>query len=257
MSAMRGEVIRVADAEAISRAAAAEVVECARKAVAARGRFTIVLSGGSTPRRLYELLAEPPLRNQIEWERVEVFWGDERAVAPDHPDSNFGMARAALLVRVPIPPEQVFRMAAEREDRDAAAREYEADIARSFGVPLDGEPPSFDLILLGMGPDGHTASLFPHTEAPRETRRWVVCNYVPKFKADRLTLTPPIINRSRLILFLVAGPDKAPALQAVLEGPSGPMEFPAQLICPATGRLVWMVDQAAASRLARAGKTVS
>ncbi len=257
MSVTRREIGRVADAEAVSRAAAEEIVRCARKAVASRGRFILVLSGGSTPRRLYGLLAEPPFRKEVDWEHAEVFWGDERAVPPEHRDSNFGMAQSVLLARVPIPAERVHRIEAERKDLDAAAREYEAEIARTFAVPPGGEPPPFDLILLGLGPDGHTASLFPHTEAVRETRRWLVRNYVPKFNADRLTLTVPIINRAATILFLVAGVDKAAGLQAVLEGPPEPERFPAQLIRPTSGRLVWLVDEAAASQLAEKGKILS
>lgn len=250
MTGRRAEIVQVEDAEAVSRAAAEEVVACARAAVLARGRFTLVLSGGSTPRRLYELLADPPFRELVDWGRVEVFWGDERCVPPDHSDSNYRMAHAALLAKVPISSARVHRMHAERDDRDAAAREYSVEIAKTFAVAPAGEPPVFDLILLGLGPDGHTASLFPHTEAVRERRRWVVRNYVPKFQADRITLTPPILNRGETILFLVAGADKAPVLQEVLEGPLDPDRLPSQLIRPAAGRLVWLVDRAAASQLA-------
>lgn len=250
------EVVRLADGEAVCCAAAEEVVRCARAAVAARGRFTVALSGGSTPRRLYELLAAPPFREQIDWERMEVFWGDERAVPPDHPDSNFGMAHAALFAKVPAPPARVHRMPGERTDRDVAAQEYAAEIARTFAVPSAGEPPVLDLILLGMGPDGHTASLFPHTDAVRERRRWVVRNYVPKLQADRLTLTAPILSRGATILFLVAGADKAPVLREVLEGPPDLERLPSQLIRPTAGRLVWLVDRAAASRLAGKGRAL-
>ena len=269
MSGAGAEVVRVADAEAVSRAAAEEWVRCARAAVAARGGFTVALSGGSTPRRMFQVLAGPPLREQVDWAHLDIFWGDERAVPPDHPDSNYGMAHAALLSKVPIPPARVHRMFAERDDRDAAARDYAAEIARVFGVPPpgeaaaaggappEGEPPAFDLVLLGMGPDGHTASLFPHTEALRETRRWVVRNYVPKFSANRLTLTAPILNRGTTILFLVAGADKAAVLQEVLEGPPDPERLPSQLIRPAAGRLVWLVDRPAAARLTEGGRAPS
>ncbi len=257
MSGAGTEVVRVADPEAVSRAAADEWVRCARAAVAARGGFTVALSGGSTPRRMLQLLAEPPFREQVDWARLDVFWGDERAVPPDDPDSNYGMARGALLSKVPVPSARVHRMAAERDDRDAAAQDYAAEIARTLGVPPEGEPPAFDLVLLGMGPDGHTASLFPQTAALRETRRWVVRNYVPKFSADRLTLTAPILNRGATILFLVAGADKAPVLQEVLEGPPDPERLPSQLIRPVAGRLVWLVDQAAAARLTERGRAPS
>jgi 6-phosphogluconolactonase len=244
-----GEVFVTADPEALAREAAERVTEIAPAAVARWGRFSFVLSGGSTPKRLYMLLAAEPYRSRIPWGKTHVFWGDERAVAPEHPDSNFGMAMSALLARVPIPTGQVHRMQAERADRDEAAREYQAGIAGSFGMPRDGEPPRFDLILLGMGADGHTASLFPRTEALRERRRWVVANHVPQLGADRLTLTSPILNRGKTILFLVAGSDKAPVLHEALEGPPDPEKLPAQLIRPAEGRLIWLVDGAAASRL--------
>jgi 6-phosphogluconolactonase len=159
------------------------------------------------------------------------------------------MAKATLLDRVPIPADQVHRMQAERGDLDLVAREYEAEIARSFGVPPGAEPPAFDLILLGLGPDGHTASLFPQTEAIRERARWVVRNHVQKLSSDRVTLTVPILNQAATVLFLVTGADKAPALQAALEGPSDPERLPAQLIRPAAGRLIWLVDRAAAGML--------
>jgi len=159
------------------------------------------------------------------------------------------MARAALLCRVPIPAGQIHRMAAERDDRDVAARDYQDTIARTFGVPPDGDPPVLDLVLLGMGADGHTASLFPHTEALLETRRWVARNPVPNLKADRMTMTLPLLNRARTLLFLVAGDDKAEALRDVLEGPPDPERLPSQAIRPAEGLLVWLVDEAAASKL--------
>jgi 6-phosphogluconolactonase len=161
------------------------------------------------------------------------------------------MAKATLLDRVPIPADQVHRMQAERDDLDLVAREYEAEIAKTFAVPPGGEPPAFDLILLGLGPDGHTASLFPHTEAVRERSRWAVRNHVPKLNSDRLTLTAPILNRGATVLFLVAGADKAAALQAVLEGPTDPERLPAQLIRPASGNPTWLVDRAAAGLLAK------
>lgn len=239
--------------EALAGEAAARLAAAAQEAVARSGRFTVALAGGSTPKRLYELLAADPHGPRLPWQETHVFWGDERAVPPEHPDSNFGMARAALLARVPVPAGQIHRMEAERPDRDAAARDYESVIAKTFAAAAGSEPPAFDLVLLGMGADGHTASLFPHTEALREARRWVVRNPVPKLQADRLTLTAPILNRARLILFLVAGADKAPALQEVLQGPRDPDRLPAQSIRPTAGHLVWLVDRAAAARLAGVG----
>lgn len=239
----------LADAEAVSAAAAGEFVNLAGEAVARRGRFTVALSGGSTPRRLYQLLAEMPYRTQVAWDRVEFFWGDERAVPPDHPDSNYGLAAAALLTKLDLPPERIHRIHAERAERDAAARDYEEEIARVFEVPAKPAPPAFDLILLGMGADGHTASLFPGSDGLRERQRWVVSHLIPKLGAERITLTTPILNRAREIRMLVAGEDKANTLRAVLEGPRDPERLPAQLVQPDGGCLIWLADQAAASQL--------
>lgn len=247
------KIVVVADAAALAQEGAKRFAEAAEAATGRAGRFTVALAGGSTPKRLYEVLAAEPYRSRVPWNRTHVFCGDERAVPTEHRDSNFGMAQASLLVGVPIPPRQVHRMAGEREDLEAAAREYEADIAETFGVPPGGDPPAFDLILLGIGADGHTASLFPHTDALRETRRWVVRNHVPKLKADRLTFTLPILNRARTILFLVSGPDKAPTLRDVLEGPPDPERLPAQLIRPSGGRVIWLADGPAAAGLAAPG----
>jgi 6-phosphogluconolactonase len=248
--AMSGRTIRVfADVQALSEAAAQEWVRCAGEAVAARGRFTIALSGGSTPKRLYQLLTKEPFRSQLDWGRIEIFWGDERCVPPDHPDSNYRMTREAMLDHLPIPAEHIHRMEAERSDLDAAARDYQDVLARVFyGKSTGPEPPALDLVLLGMGPDGHTASLFPHTDALRETLRWVVPNHVPQLNTDRLTMTRPILNRAREVLFLVAGADKAERLTEVLAGPADPDRLPSQSIQP-SGQLVWFIDRAAAARL--------
>lgn len=243
------DLVVVTDQAALAREASELFAGIAEEAVACAGRFTVALSGGSTPKLLYSLLAAEPYRSRVPWRQTHVFWGDERCVPPEHPDSNFGVANATLLNRVPVPTVRLHRMEAEREDLDAAAREYEAEITRTFAVPPIGEPPAFDLILLGLGSDGHTASLFPHTEALRESQRWVVRNYVPKLHANRLTFTPPILNRGTTILFLVSGADKAPVLKEVLEGPPDPERLPSQLIRPMAGRLIWLVDCAAASQL--------
>lgn len=237
------------DAESISQAAAGEFVRAATEALSARGRFTVALSGGSTPQRLYQLLAGPPYRTQVDWKRVDVFWGDERCVPPDHRDSNYRMAREAMLDRLPIPADHVHRIEAGRADRASAARDYQTTIARVFGVEPTGEPPALDLVLLGMGPDGHTASLFPGTTALKETQKWVVVNFVPRFATDRITLTVPILTRAREVLFLVAGTDKAERLAEVLEGPRDPNRLPSQLIQPTAGALHWYVDRSAAARL--------
>lgn len=236
------------DVQSLSEAAAHEWVRCAREAAAARGRFTIALSGGSTPKHLYQLLAGEPFRSQVDWSHVEIFWGDERCVPPDHPDSNYRMAREAMLANLPIPAEHIHRIEAERSDRDAAARDYEAVLARAFGVAIGREPPALDLVLLGMGPDGHTASLFPQTQALDETKRWVVANPVPQLHTQRLTLTRPILNRAREVLFLVAGADKAERLAEVLAGPADPKRLPSQTIQP-EGQFLWFLDRAAAARL--------
>ena len=236
------------DLEALSKAAAREFVRCAGEAAAARSRFTVALSGGSTPKRLYQLLASEPFRAQIDWGRVEIFWGDERCVPPDHKDSNYRMAHEAMLKHLPIPPDHIHRMEAERTDRDAAARDYEAALARVFGTKSGAEPPAFDLMLLGMGANAHTASLFPYTQALEETSRWVVVNHVPELHTDRMTMTRPILNRSREVLFLVAGADRAGPLAEVIVGPNDPKRLPAQFIQP-DGQLLWYLDDAAAARL--------
>ncbi|MBZ0170680.1 MAG: 6-phosphogluconolactonase [Kofleriaceae bacterium] len=239
------------DQAVLAREAAERLVVAAQQAMTRVGRFTIALAGGSTPKPLYALLTTEPYRTRVPWPQTHVFWGDERTVPPDHTDSNFAMAMATLLGHVPIPPEQIYRMPAERADLDAAACEYEAEIARRFAVQPTGKPPAFDLILLGLGTDGHTASLFPHSQALRETRRWVVANAVPQWATVRLTLTAPILNRGAMILFLVAGADKAPVLREVLEGPADPERLPAQLIRPREGHLLWLVDRAAAGQLSK------
>lgn len=243
------DLLVVADPTTLAQEAARQILTLAEEAAAHRGRFTVVLAGGSTPQRLYSLLAAEPYCTQLPWRNTHLFWGDERTVPPEHPDSNFGMAQGTLLSRIPIPANHVHRMEAERADLDEAATRYETEIARTFAVQPSDEPPAFDLVLLGLGTDGHTASLFPYTPALRETRRWVVSHDVPTLKTNRLTLTAPILNRAAMILFLVSGIEKAAALQAVLEGPLDPERLPAQLIRPVTGRLVWMADQAAANQL--------
>ena len=246
---MLPRLTRLADAEAVCRAAAEEFTRLAKDALAERERFMVALAGGSTPKRLYELLTRPPFNRDIPWHQVEFFWGDERAVPPDHPDSNYRMAREALLNKLAIPDTHVHRMSAERPDRNAAAWDYQVEITRAFGLDPDGEPPRFDLVLLGLGADGHTASLFPHTEALTEANRWVVSNHVPKLASYRLTLTPRIINNSAAVMFLVSGQDKAEALAQVLEGPADPERLPVQLIKPRSGSVTWLADAGAASKL--------
>ena len=252
MTLLVPELERLADKEAVSRAAADEFQRAAHSATAARGRFTVALSGGSTPKRLYELLAGPPWRDAIDWGSVEIFFGDERTVPPDDPDSNYRMAREAMLDTLPIPASRVHRMEAERQNLDVAALAYEATLARVFGVPAGGvTPPCFDLVFLGMGPDGHTASLFPYTAGLRETRRWCIPNWVPQHDTHRMTLTYPVLNHAAEVIFLVAGADKAEPLAEVLEGAPDAERLPSQRIRPVCGRLLFLADGAAAAKLTR------
>ena len=210
------------------------------------GIFSVSLAGGSTPRGLYSRLADDPsLSNQLAWDRIHFFWGDERHVPPDHPDSNYRMAFEAMLSKAPVPAENIHRIHSELPDANDAAREYEDELRRFF----KNEMPRFDLILLGMGPDGHTASLFPETEALNERSRWVVANRVEKFNTHRITLTPPVLNNAANVVFLVSGQEKSQTLKSVLEGPFQPDQFPSQLVKPVDGRLLWLVDRPAASLL--------
>ena len=234
------------DINTLSQQAAQYVVRIARESIAARGRFTIALSGGTTPRKLYTLLGSEPYSRQIDWQLVHIFWGDERCVPPDNPDSNYSMAQEALLSKIPIPALQVHRMPADQPGRDAASQAYTIEMQRTFGTQ---GIPGFDLIQLGMGPEGHTASLFPHQASLHEKQRLVMPVSVPKPPPDRLTFTPPLLNAARNILFLVTGSDKAAALQAVLEGEYRPEEYPAQIVRPPNGEVVWMLDTAVAARL--------
>lgn len=240
---------RLPDAEAVSRAAGQDLVDLARTAIAERGRFCVALSGGATPRRMYEILADGPRWAQIDWRRVEFFWGDERAVGPEHPESNYGMAAAVLLGKLGVMPARIHRILGELADFEAAATRYQDELAQVFAVPDDGLPPIFDLVLLGMGADGHTASLFPFTQALTERRRWVVGYTVPRLGKARITMTPPLLNRAAEVRLLVTGADKAGVLREVLEGPRDPERLPVQLVVPEAGRLVWLVDRAAAAKL--------
>ena len=241
---------RYPDAEAVSRAAAQDLVEVARAAIAARGRFCVALSGGSTPRRMYEILAEAPRWARLEWDRVEFFWGDERAVPPDHPESKCGAA-SALLSKLAIAPERVHRILGELPDAEEAGVRYQAELARVFAAPVDGLPPIFDLVLLGMGPDGHTASLFPYSQALTERRRWVVGHHVARLGKARITMTPPILNRAAEVRLLVTGADKAGVLREALLGAREPERLPVQLVAPEAGRLVWMARSGSRRRTAR------
>jgi len=251
-------VRRLDDAETVARAGAGEWVRLARAAAAKGRRFRVALSGGSTPKRLYALLAAPPFAGMWDPAEVEYLFGDERAVAPDAPESNYRMARETLLDAVKAPAARVHRMEGERADLDAAATDYEARLARVCGTrprTAGGPPPALDLVLLGLGPDGHTASLFPHAPSLGERERWVVAADPPAPpvmpQVRRLTVTLPLLARAAHVVFLVEGEAKAEPLAQVLEGPRDPDALPAQAVAPAKGRLVWLVDRAAASRLER------
>ena len=243
----------VSTAEEASQATARFVAGLAERSSAARGRFTIALSGGSTPRRLYQILASPPYAGGTAWDRWHVFWGDERCVPPDHADSNYRMAREALIDHVPIPDDQIHRMRGEAVPREAA-EEYEAAVRDVFQAPL----PSFDLILLGIGDDGHTASLFPGTGALQAKDRLVVDNWVPGLQAHRITFTLPLLNAAQAIVFLDSDESKAEVLRAVLEPAPGASLPPAALVQPTHGAIHWFLTGEAAKLLKNTGgKTAS
>lgn len=234
------------NSELVARAAATRFMKLADSSVTQQGRFSVALSGGQTPRRVYELLATDEFKNQIQWRAVHIFFGDERPVPPDHPDSNYGMASATLISQVPIPAANIHRIIGEG-DPQANARIYENELKAFFA---GAAWPRFDLVLLGMGDDGHTASLFPGTAALNEHSAWVVANWIERLGEFRITLTVPAINAAANVMFLVTGEQKASRLEEVLRGqaqPEGqPGRLPAQLIKPSEGTLVWMVDAAAA-----------
>jgi 6-phosphogluconolactonase len=246
------DVIVFPDAAALTRRAADEFVKAVHEAVAQRGSFSVALAGGSTPKSLYSLLADDPsYRSQIPWPKLHFFFGDERHAAPDSSESNFHMANEALFSKGVAKPEQITRIRGEYPDTEEAALEYEQALRAYFKLK-DGEYPRFDLVLLGMGDEGHCLSLFPGTKALHASQRIVVRNWVGKLFTERITLTAPAANRANRVIFLVARSDKALALKAVLEGPYEPDQLPAQLIRPVNGSLLWLVDQAAASKLATA-----
>ena len=244
MTQTRHNFHRGADAERVAHAAADLFVSQARDSIAARGRFSVALAGGSTPRRVYQIIADEA-RDTLEWAKVHVFFGDERCVPPDHAESNYRMASESLLSRVPLPAENIHRMTGEG-DAAANARLYEDELRSFFN---DAPWPALDLVLLGLGDDGHTASLFPGTTGLNERGAWVAAIWVEKFNTFRLTLTAPAINHAARVAFIVTGAGKASVLAEVVEGPRDPQRLPSQLIEPRTGTLDWFVDEAAASQL--------
>lgn len=233
----------VQDANALYAAAAGEFCRVAGDAVAARGRFCVALSGGNTPRGVYAVLAGQ-LQGSLPWNKIYVFFGDERHVPPDHPESNYRMARESLLSKVPIPEGNVYRIRAELE-AGAAAEQYDRDLRTFFRLSGNAWP-CFDLILLGIGEDGHTASLFPGSAALQERSRLVVANWVEKFASYRITFTYPVLNHAEEIVFLASGTGKSEILKAIFEPARGSV-YPARAVQPENGRLLWIADRNAAS----------
>jgi 6-phosphogluconolactonase len=243
------EVRILKDGAAIARLAADKFVEVAQTAVKERGTFSVALAGGSTPKLLYSLLAtDSGLRAKAPWDKIQLFFGDERHVGPKDAQSNFKMASDTMISKAPIKPEQVHRMKGEYPDAEKAAREYEEELRAHFGLK-GGELPRFDLVLVGMGDEGHCLSLFPGTKALHADGRTVMSNWVGKLFTDRVTITAPVANNAATILFAVTGKEKALALKGVLEGPYEPEQLPSQLLQPTNGELLWLVDEAAGSML--------
>jgi len=234
------------DKHTLSQHAAEYIMRIAQESIDLHGRFTFALTGGTTPGEVYSLLGSEPIRSQIDWQLVHIFWGDERCVPYNNPESNFYLAQEVLLNNVAIPKSQIHPVPADQIDRDAASQGYTVEMQHAFG---SNGIPSFDLIHLGMGPEGHTASLFPHQASLHEKHRLVMPVSVPKPPPDRLTFTPPLLNAAKNVLFLVTGSEKADALHAVLEGEYQPDEYPAQIVRPTNGEVVWMLDKAAAQNL--------
>jgi 6-phosphogluconolactonase len=244
------EVQILPDAAAIARRAAERIIESAAAAVKERSVFTISLAGGSTPKTLYTLLAtDPAFKSKMPWDKTQFFFGDERHVPPDDSESNFRMANESMLSKLSLKPEQVLRIKAEYEDAEKAAKEYEQTLRSRFKLS-DGQLPRFDVLLLGMGEEGHTLSLFPGTKALHDNGRLVMSNWVGKFFTTRITTTAPVASNSALVIFMITKADKALALKAVLEGPYEPEQLPSQLIQPKNGKLLWLLDTTAASKLA-------
>jgi 6-phosphogluconolactonase len=242
------EVKVVPDVAALNAAAVDEFCRCAEAAIAARGRFCVALSGGNTPRNVYALLAQER-KDNLPWEKIYVFFGDERCVPPDHPDSNYRMARESLLSKVPIPPQNVFRIHAELQP-EAAASEYDRQLHAFFRLAGNAWP-AFDLFLLGIGEEGHTASLFPGSAALTEKTKLVVANWVEKFQTYRITFTYPVLNHAEEVLFLASGESKAQILRDLFD-PAKKGDYPAQGVQPQHGKLLWIADRDAASLLGRA-----
>ncbi len=244
------EIRRLSTPQELFHASAEEVLQSAGESIAARGRFTIALSGGSTPKSMFALIAANA-STSFSWSNVFFFWGDERHVPPTDAESNYRMAKETLLAKIAVPEANIFRIPAENPDADSVAKAYERTLREFFSLK-PGEFPRLDLILLGMGPDGHTASLFPETSALQDRSHLVTANWVEKLKTHRITLTIPVLNAARKIAFLVSGADKAAALHEVLEGNAPPEKYPSKFVQPNEGKLIWFLDRAAASQLSSA-----
>jgi 6-phosphogluconolactonase len=242
------EMIVTATPDELARAAADEFVATIARCQQQSGQARVALSGGSTPRALFKLLASGDYLSTIDWQAVDIFWGDERTVPPDHPDSNYRMSYETLLSNVPVNEQRIHRMRGEI-DPIAAATEYEGVLRQVFQITGADALPQFDMILLGLGPDGHTASLFPHTAALAVRDRLVVANLVPQQQTTRLTLTAPVLLAAANVFFLVAGADKAPAVHLAIEGDWNPEQTPSQFLRQASGRVTWLLDSAAAANL--------
>lgn len=239
------------NAEELARAGGQLFVDLAAEAIGARGRFRAALSGGSTPKRVFELLATPEFSNRVDWNRVDLFWGDERYVPADDRESNYRMTAQALLEHVPVSSGNIHRVPTEITPPSAAASAYQDEIRQIFGEPTS--VPEFDLIYLGLGANGHTASLFPHSPVLHESSRLVVADFVTEVNMWRISMTVPLLNQGRVVAFLIEGAPKAQVLSEVMLGPRDPERLPAQLISP-RGKLLWMVDASAAALVSRAGE---
>ena len=239
------EIRIVPDKQALNQAAAQEIERRALEAIRAKRSFTIALAGGSTPKSVYALMGEPPAAQRLPWDKMYFFFGDERHVPPDHQDSNYRMAEESLFCKVPVTRDHLFRVPAENPDAEQAAQLYERTVREFFRLQ-PGEFPRFDLILLGLGPDGHTASLFPDTAALGETNRLVVANWVQKFNTHRITFTVPVLNNAAAVMFMISGEEKRQALQAVLQSNAPAEQYPAKLVRPTNGELLWLINEDAA-----------
>lgn len=241
------EIVKLNNAEQVAEEAARRWVQIAQEAVSERGAFRIMLSGGNTPRLLYQLMASDSWRDQVPWEQTYVFWGDERRVPPSHPESAYRMARETLLDHVPVPDDHIFRLQGEGLE-SSVIRDYENKLRRHFQLK-QGQWPRFDLVLLGLGADGHIASIFPGTRAVSDLSNTIVVGAVPGLNAERVTVTLPVFNQARHVIFLVVGAEKADAMFGSLEGPLQPSTYPAQAVKPVDGTVTWLVDKAAAARI--------